>query len=211
MFIHLEELQGFATRKNSGKLKAFITKSDMLVNHKGIIPYQKDIYHRYFATTNEVMPVKVEEGDRRYAIFFAGSANKGNHAYWERVAELFHDEGVLAGMFERFMTTNIAGWNPRNIVETQEKKNLQQNEVSYEQHFLVHLADQSITKYDNDSLYKEYVAWCATQKLMPSSKNHFGRLLTPFITKGWITTGRSTTQRYVVINAETIKGAQPAD
>jgi hypothetical protein len=209
MFIHLEELQGFATRKNSGKLKAFITKSDMLVNHKGIIPYQKDIYHRYFATTNEVMPVKVEEGDRRYAIFFAGSKNKGVHAYWERVATLFQDEGVLAGLYERLMTADISRWNPRNIVETQEKLNLQQNEISYEQHFLEHLAaDEMVDKYDTNLLYNEYVVWCQTQKLVPNSKNHFGRLLTPFITKGWITTGRSSTQRFVIINSDVIKATQ---
>ena len=208
IFIHLEELQGFATRANSSKLKAFITKTDMLVNHKGIIPYQKDIYHRFFATTNEATPVVVEPGDRRYAIFFAGSANKGNHQYWKEANELFSDEEVLAGFYERFMTTDINGWNPRDIVETEEKKNLQYNEINYEEQLLIHIANSSEevnTRYTNDDLYKEYVMWCNAHHLTPKFKNYFGRLLTPFMTKGWVKMGKSNGGRYVQINNKLIK------
>ena len=208
IFIHLEELQGFSTRANSSKLKAFITKTDMLVNHKGIIPYQKDIYHRFFATTNEATPVMIEPGDRRYAIFFAGSANKGNHQYWKEANELFSDEEVLAGFYELLMTTNIEGWNPRDIVETEEKKNLQYNEINYEEQFLRHLANSSedqTTRYTNDDLYKEYAIWCNAQHLSPKFKNYFGRLLTPFMTKAWVKMGKSNSSKYVIINNQYIK------
>ena len=209
LFIHLEELQGFSTRKNSSKLKALITKDDMLVNHKGVIPYQKDVFYRFFATTNEAIPVKVEQGDRRFAIFFAGDKNKGNHAYWKDVNEVFQDRDIHNGMLEFFLSINLDGWNARDIVETEEKRNLQENEVNYEEQFLIYVAtntEDETAKYSNDDFYKEYVAWCKVQALMPNSKNHFGRLLTSYITKNWMKTGKSGSARYVIVNCSAIRG-----
>ena len=98
----------------------------MLVNHRRVIPYQKDVFYRFFATTNEAIPVKVEQGDRRFAIFFAGDKNKGNHSYWKDVNELFQDKDIYNGMLEFFLSINLDGWNARDIVETEEKLNLEE-------------------------------------------------------------------------------------
>jgi hypothetical protein len=88
----LDEIANYGgSFKSNDQLKTAITRTDISIEPKHKETFTVKHYARYIMLTNNSWPVKIENGDRRYAIFRASNDRAGDHGYFKRVGRL--DEG----------------------------------------------------------------------------------------------------------------------
>lgn len=204
LLLKLEEASGFANRKNANMLKSLISQKSTNINPKGLATYTIDVFARVAMTTNEQTPVKMEEGDRRFFLNYAGMKNKGNFSYWKETAELFEDPATAKAVFEYLKAYDLSSYNIREIPRDDADKVLMETEKPYELQFLEWLAhkneNETSLKASSDGLYRQYSTFCEEHQKTPHPINHFGRCLAPYIRQQSIEKKKTKTSNIYVIN-----------
>jgi hypothetical protein len=81
----IEEVRNVDTNKNKddvfNSLKTFATEDKIKIERKGVDSYQADNYCNFIANTNSNVPVKIEEGNARIALFKCNGRYHGNKEY----------------------------------------------------------------------------------------------------------------------------------
>lgn len=177
-FVKLEEASGFLNRQNVGDMKSIITSENITVNPKGEKPMTAPNYNRFFMTTNEGCPVKVEEGSRRFMVSACSPDKIGDVAYWKKVrATLFNAEGA-ATIGEYLMNLDLSNFETTVLPENPYLQQIKDNEKTAEQKFLEAWDGE---KVGISELHALYVQFCAENSLQcASTLNGFGyKLLVP--------------------------------
>jgi len=176
-FVKLEEANGYLNRQNVGDMKSIITSRTLTVNPKGDKPITSANYNRFFMTTNEGCPVKVEEGSRRFMISACSAEKKGNIAYWKKVrATLFNAEGA-ATVGKYLMDLDLSNFETTIFPENPYLQQIKENEKSAEQRFLEQWNGEMVSIIE---LHNLYVSFCEENELKYVSVNGLGyKLLVP--------------------------------
>lgn len=162
-FVKIEEASGFVNRKNVGAMKAIITSRTLTVNPKGQKAITTGNYNRFFMTTNEDNPVKVEEGSRRFMISACSPEKIGDVAYWKNVRKiLFNAEGAAA-VGKYLMSLNLDGFETTVFPKNEYLEQLKEQEKSTEDQFIESLAINE--EKGMQELYELYVQFCDKNKL----------------------------------------------
>jgi hypothetical protein len=195
LLVKQEECSGALNRAESGKLKALISQTDATINRKGIQSYSIKKYARIVMTTNEAVPVKIEPGDRRFAIFHMGADKKGQSEWWDETYKLMTEN--TSAVFHFLNTRDINGFDVSKFPRTDYHKNLEASEVSPQEQFVKHLISakeeedyEPLGKMSATQFYKMYKNWCLDNGVPECSSTHFGRQLNPLEAKGLIVKGR---------------------
>ena len=69
-------------------MKHIITDPQITIEPKGIDPFEIPNFANFMLLSNNLMSIKLERGDRRYACFEVSSHKKGDEDYWDHL----HDE-----------------------------------------------------------------------------------------------------------------------
>jgi hypothetical protein len=176
-FVKLEEANGYLNRQNVGDMKSIITSRTLTVNPKGDKPITSANYNRFFMTTNEGCPVKVEEGSRRFMVSACSAEKKGNIAYWKKVrATLFNAEGA-ATVGKYLMDLDLSNFETTIFPENPYLQQIKDNEKSAEQRFLEQWNGEMVSIIE---LHNLYVSFCEENELKYVSVNGLGyKLLVP--------------------------------
>jgi hypothetical protein len=176
-FVKLEEANGYLNRQNIGDMKAIITSRTLSINPKGEKPLTTANYNRFFMTTNEGCPVKVEEGSRRFMVSACSAEKIGNIAYWKKVrATLFNAEGA-ATVGKYLMNLDLSNFETTVFPENPYLQQIKDNEKSAEQRFLEQWDGEMLSIIE---LHNLYVSFCADNVLQSVSLTGFGyKLLVP--------------------------------
>lgn len=217
IFIHLQETNGASTGKNADMLKAVLTEEKQTINSKGIDAYEVESYWRLFGTTNNSDPVKIEKGDRRFAVMWAGNRNKNSpdapetiRQYWKETEEEYfsHEEGIRA-IYDYLMTEDLTSFDIRKIPETSIRAELMAAEMANEERFFRALAEEKEgvdeEEMTNELFYNSYRAWCGGAGVQPRQKQSFDRKLFPYLNRGWYSPVREMNSRKKVIYYEIIR------
>jgi hypothetical protein len=176
-FVKLEEANGYLNRQNVGDMKSIITSRTLSINPKGKDPITTANYNRFFMTTNEGCPVKVEEGSRRFMVSACSSDRIGDIPYWKKVrATLFNAEGA-ATVGKYLMNLDLSNFETTVFPENPYLQQLKDNEKTPEERFLESWDGEVVPM---NELHPLYVSYCMKNSLPYVTLTGFGyKLLVP--------------------------------
>jgi hypothetical protein len=166
--MYLEEA-GMGNRARENALKARITSEDIEIRPCGVPAYTVPNIARYFMTTNEVNPVKIDETDRRFMIVNCSDrhSNISSNPNWIY---------TIGKMLEQ---RDISQFEPRRMPVTAYKQAIQEAAVDSEKAYLQQWAGDETAGTD---LFIDYRSFCQMHSL-PHALNlkSFGTRIIPFI------------------------------
>lgn len=133
--IVLEETENMGGHKLSDYIKSIITGTKINVEPKGLESYTVNDYSNLIFLTQHDMPVKVEHGDCRYAIFRCSDKKKNDSAYFTKLAKALGigrngellDYKAPQDWFNYLATYDISDFNPQNIPETKIREDIKES------------------------------------------------------------------------------------
>jgi putative DNA primase/helicase len=179
VMMYLEEA-GAENRTRENALKARITCDTININPKGIRGYTVPNIARYFMTTNEINPVKLDETDRRFLITSCSTRRVGQHEYWLNLhTQLATNPSWLTTIGQYLETYDISNWNPRRMPSTQYKQALQEASIKSEKMFLQQWGGERVSATE---IYQQYRDYCM-QRSIPycTSSKSFAMALVPYL------------------------------
>lgn len=186
LFCLMDEASSNLTRKMANELKAKITAKMARINPKDIRPFSIDVFMSWVLLTNDISPVKLESGDRRYAVFYTGSEHKGDFNYWSETAKLFEDDNTVGGVFKYLSELDVSDFIVNDFPVTELRELMIDNEKPAEESFLLDMAKNlngDEWRGSRQEFYKLYVDWCDRFEMRPKSAVGFGREMTSFVIK----------------------------
>lgn len=161
-FVLADEVSFGGNKKEANKLKTFISEKTRTINDKMKTAYKVDAYSRTFILSNNDFIVNVESTDRRYIICEASDelANEEGRKWFEEYNKWLHNGGFNAIMYD-LLHRDISDFNPRNIVKTQAKTELQYKSSDLDIKFLIDWLEGNIDiknefKRENYYFQKEF-------------------------------------------------------
>lgn len=109
-------------KKKSDQLKSLITQNYIRIEYKGLDPVTMNDRNNYIILTNNDFPVKVEQSDRRFAIFKMSNDKCGNNDYFDKLNESFKDDNVKKHFFHYLLQNDISKFIPERDIPITEAK-----------------------------------------------------------------------------------------
>jgi hypothetical protein len=81
----------------------------MNIQHKGVDTVVMRNNNRFIFTSNDNMPVKVTEDNRRYVIFRCSDEKKGDYKYFNALTEYFENPNNQRAIYDYLLNFDIAG------------------------------------------------------------------------------------------------------
>lgn len=131
LLVKCEEAQYLVNKQNGETLKSLITTDKQAFQDKGAKTITLDCFFNFVMTTNQEVPVPIEQTNRRYVLVRASSEKRGDHAYWKRVhTELAKPETKSAYM-DYLLKKDISNFNPVEFPETEYYQEVKQSFAPY--------------------------------------------------------------------------------
>ena len=114
------ELQSIENARylNSDALKSIITERTIRYDTKHVKVRDGENVANLILVSNNILPIKIENGDRRYVVVNCSEKMKGNTEYFDTLFESFTQE-FYEHLFTFFLQRDISKWNYRLIPNTQ--------------------------------------------------------------------------------------------
>lgn len=156
---------------NSEKLKSRITTDTLLINEKGINPYNIDNYCDYLYTTNNPNALDVKDGSRRYLAIQVSSHYNRNVEFFNKFSsEIVDNKESLKIIYEYLMAFDVnsiitSGNFQNHIPNTQFQQDLKSDNKDKIELFLRELVrdwiekDERLIHYKNKDLFAEWRKW----------------------------------------------------
>lgn len=103
ILVHLSEVNSFQTSAGMNTLKDYITNPNFVIKRKGLKSSTIKSHHKYIALSNNAMPIKCGEGQRRFVNLLSSSKMKGNNEYFDKLVAIMGDMNKLASIYKYFM------------------------------------------------------------------------------------------------------------
>lgn len=103
----LNEMESLKGHQLIDKMKDMITRKTNMIEEKYCRPYEQDNNVTLFVFSNNLNPIKVTVGNRRWILFVTNSVNKGNAPYWKNLYELMNKEEWINNLFTSLMNHEI--------------------------------------------------------------------------------------------------------
>ncbi|AHC55080.1 highly derived D5-like helicase-primase [Tunisvirus fontaine2] len=174
----MNQVDAGAYHKSFDVIKHLITEKTVQIERKGVETTEEESFVNFLLTTNNTFSVKVEQSDRRYAMFRCSDKRAKDFDYFRGLARCLTDE--CARHFIKF----LLDWKEvdiKNIPETSLKKECRNNSKNVSQLFLEGF---SADEYDKDEdgwfsaseVYQDFVMWAQANgyRNIPNA-NVFGR------------------------------------
>jgi hypothetical protein len=185
--MYLEEAGAAANKVKANALKARITSSTITINPKGRMAYTIPNIARYFMTTNEVNPVKLEESDRRFLLInpIPGIVPTNMPATerfntWASLKAKMASPAWLWTIGSWLASLDIRVFNPREFPVTSVKETLAELSEKSELQFLKIWKPTKEWNTATD-VYNDYRSWCLEHSMPAcSSARAFSVAITPY-------------------------------
>ena len=171
LFVCVNEANPKHNYENSERLKSRITTDVVLVNPKGITPYEIQNRCDYLMTTNNDNCVKVDEGSRRYLLIKSSPYYKGNNDFFnDFYKNIINNKRALRAIYEYLINFNVSLIVPslnfqdnRYLPITEYQKQVIKNNKD---RILLFLEDLTLKnkhiekkKYTNQAFFSEWTEW----------------------------------------------------
>ena len=168
------------------KFKSLITDSTINLEQKGIDIITLNNIANYIITTNNDFSIKIEESDRRYAVFKCSEKYINNREYFNALADALNQD--TANHLFTYLKRYKININLRNIPESEYKKEIQEMSLSSSLRFLKAIKRREVEPVGypdikGQELFNSYSGWCKCNNEKPCSGTAFGRQIKDYIEK----------------------------
>jgi len=170
IFMELAELDFLATKGLEGKFKSLITDEVVSINDKGVKLRNEISYHRFIATTNEDIPIKITSNDRRILLIESSDSMRGNTEYFNQLGLLIKNTKVQKRFYNFLISRDNLFSSPVEARKLLPNTQVQQDLIEYftptEELFFKELVNKyycenkNYIKLSAKEVYKEYKAFC---------------------------------------------------
>lgn len=159
-------------KKKADQLKSLITQQYIRIEYKGIDPVVMNDRNNYVILTNNDFPVKVEQTDRRFAVFNVSNDNIGDDIYFTNLNKAFDNDIIKKHFFHYLLYNNINDFHAeRDIPKTKAKIDLKKESSPSPVKFAIDILKNGIKdnsfcldipifedndKFNTEKLYNEY-------------------------------------------------------
>lgn len=223
LLINPNEFSAKAGHEFSERLKSLITDEKATINPKYVQPYKINLFANWMFATNNLdgSCLKVEEGDRRYAVADVSDYKKNDEEFYRELKKTLTWKH-LSALYDYFMSLDVKDYNwSKNRPITQGYKDMQEVSIPTTIRFLVDninntdlfcnaAGSKAGPKYDNDDkkilaneisysgsdFLKIFIEWSRDNNYQNSlNANSFGRYMKKI---GGITSKRSGSVTYTL-------------
>lgn len=206
IFVVLDEANGKDTFSGNDKIKSFITAEKVVFEKKGIDGIPISNFGRMIFLTNNEYGVKIEQSDRRFAVFECSNDMKNNTEYMKALVNAFNTPHLVRDFYLFLKTRDISKFDTTNDRPiTQLYKEMQTATRPLEQKYFCDIStdDTETTEKTGKDHYLDFKYWCATKRYKPPSELSFLKRLNdsnkyPFISKE----KRRDNQYYIINHAK---------
>ena len=161
ILVVLDECNMAISSKYQEEMKSLITRSEDPINNKGIKNYRVKSYTHLLNFTNNDLPFKIEENDRRYVAIDRTKEIVPDFEYFDKLVELLDNDLVVRKVFDYFMSIDLSTFNVKDRPNTDFMKELKENSRPIETQFIIAFIqkmneDIMITSQD---LFQEFKAF----------------------------------------------------
>lgn len=114
LFVALEEAGWAGDRRGQGKMKSIITSRTVVIEPKGVDPYEVRNGATFVLTTNHDWAVPAAEDERRFAVFDVSKAHQQDKSYFRALSEEMDDLPRLLGFLQRYEVPE--SWHPADCI-----------------------------------------------------------------------------------------------
>lgn len=184
IFMELAELDFLATKGLEGKFKSLITDNYVSINDKGVKLRKEISYHRFIATTNNDIPIKITDNDRRILLIEGSDCMRGNVEYFTKLGLLVKDKKVQKRFYNYLINRDNIFSNPAEAKKRLPETAVQQELIEYfkptEELFFKEFVnkyyreDRHTIRKSAQTIYIEYKEYCESAGLEPMSQTKLG-------------------------------------
>jgi hypothetical protein len=165
-------------------MKHLITDPDITIEPKGVDPMEIPNMTNFLMMSNNLMALKVERGDRRYACFNVSAEKVGDEHYWDNIHDNVLTEETAKHFFQHLRSIkDIDCVSLRKIPSTDLRESIINNSMSGYERFYNDVKEGSYeipisaymdeykykgeifkTSYRADTLYSIYEGYCTRRK-----------------------------------------------
>jgi hypothetical protein len=166
ILVHLSEVNSFQTSAGMNTLKDYITNPNFVIKRKGLKSSTIKSHHKYIALSNNAMPIKCGEGQRRFVNLLSSSKMKGNNEYFDKLVEIMGDMNKLASIYKYFMgLQNIpVRLTEKDIVKSEFHQEMESIVVDEVKEFIMDYINENknevCDKVRIADLYPQYKTFC---------------------------------------------------
>ena len=166
ILVHLSEVNAFQTSAGMNTLKDYITNPNFVIKRKGLKSSTIKSHHKYIALSNNAMPIKCGEGQRRFVNLLSSSKMKGNNEYFDKLVEIMGDMNKLASIYKYFMgLQNIpVRLTEKDIVKSEFHQEMESIVVDEVKEFIMDYINENknevCDKVRIADLYPQYKTFC---------------------------------------------------
>jgi len=131
LLLKFEEASFLVNKKNESALKSLITCSRQAYENKGVDPVTLDNYFNIVMTTNNEIPIHVEQTDRRFVLVRGSSERRGDLAFWNRIHDTLKQPEVAQAYMHHLLHLDLTGFNPRDRPITEYYEEVKQAFIPY--------------------------------------------------------------------------------
>ena len=156
LVVQINEMSGQDGYAYKNKIKDMITTETNIIKMKYLpIQYQTN-YVRWFMFSNNLVPVVIENTDRRFLICETADDYIGKTEYWRDFYRKLNDKEYLQQIYYYLMNYDISEWRPNDIPKTKDKKNLLINNNNPIHLFISNYDDKNLKTYKYKKTDYEY-------------------------------------------------------
>jgi hypothetical protein len=184
-------------KANFDKIKMLITDKHLQIEPKGVNPYEIDNISNFLLFSNHRDAIIIEEEDRRYATFEMSNCHKGDHEYFNNLAEKCFNQATADAFYTYLL--EFPAVELKNIPDTELRTEMINLSKPTPLKFYDAIYEDELyeigEKIQPTELYNKYVNWCqANGERSIYTNTKFGTTISRKLNKG-----RSGSSRYYVI------------
>ncbi len=160
--IVLNEMQSADANKylNSDALKSLFTENRIMINQKNIPEREAENVANFIICSNQTIPIKIEESDRRYMVTQTSDKYAGNREHFKELDMTFTAE-FYENLFTYFMIQNVSEFAKESVPETAAKRNIKDASAStYDRFIREHY--EEIVDLTGPEVYALYTSYCSS-------------------------------------------------
>ena len=147
---------------NGDKLKTLISEDCIEIERKGIDAEKRRIFANFIFVSNNEMPIRVDDKDRRYMILRPSAVHgKDDRDYWtDAFYNLKEDNAFLSQLYSYYMNLDIGYYNPTAIPVTLAKEEIIEQARPRIHDFIIDNYSLLVKGWDRDYAFDEWLVWC---------------------------------------------------
>jgi hypothetical protein len=106
-------------KDNAERLKSLITEENVFLQRKNVNEYEAKQYCQFFAFSNKINPVPIQNGSRRYWLFEASSKMKDNVLYFDELDKWIQNDANIKAWYDELMAIDLKGYVPSKFPHTE--------------------------------------------------------------------------------------------